>query len=377
MSNSASGNFDWESIKAIGITPKYQSIQNSSQIQIPKTAVEIFFGKTPVAKSNSMSLVINGMEIDLRSTVPSFNFNMSVNNSLSLSTQNEKVLNLRLDNGDFQFIDVTTICNDKEILLLKKWILKDHTRLLLVANEYEQHGRQFYHFLYDVVSLIKCVSNLPREYYDKLISSVNDGLKLMHNRIQAEIICEYRNIGNKVEIDPSTIGKGNPDLSINGNLADVKTVLVPAQNNQESCIEFAARLRYTIIEKDKAKEQIGSGGIFFIAPVSGILNSILLIFFNEMKRAGNEYTNVSFHTKIPPAEANKTIFVLSSLTSFENCYLVFDTDLVCEMMDAFAIDGYPQIRGREPFSYLTRINIRKGCPMGIQSPTPSFMFRIM
>jgi hypothetical protein len=376
MASSSKSGFNWESVKAIGITPQSQAIPSPTQIKIPKTAVKIFVGETPITQPNSMLLKIDGMEIVLGNN-PSFKFTMSANNNLNLLPKNDKVLNLKLDNDDFSLIDLSGICNDKEILLLKKWIAKDETKLLRAANEYEQHGRQFYHFLYDMISLIKCVNVLPRDYYDKLVSSVDDGTRLMHNRIQAEVICAYCDAGNKVEIDPPTASKGNPDLSIDGKVSDVKTILVSAQNNQDSCIEFAAKLRYDIMEKDKIKGQVGNGGIFFIAPFSGILNSILLVFFNEMKMAANDYVNVSFHTQIPPVEANKTIFVLSSPNSFENCYLVFDTDLVCEMIDAFAIDGYPQIRVHEPLSYLTRTNIRKGCPLGIMSPTPSFMFRIL
>lgn len=372
---SGTGNFDWESVKAMGVFPAEQGFPDPSHAQIPKTAMDIFIGKTPLIKANPISLMIDGMDLEL-SNVPSFKFNMTASNNINQFSKNENVLNLKLDNDDFQFIDLSGICNEKEILLLKKWILKDSTKLLHFANEYEKHGRQFYHFLYDMISLIKCVSNLPRDYYDKLVGKVNNETDLMHNRIEAEIICAYCNVGNKVEIDPPSATKSNPDLSINGKLSDVKSILIPAQNNQDSCIDFATKLRYDIIEKDQQKGQVGNDGIFFIAPFSGILNSILLVFFHEMKKGGTEYVDVSFHTKVPPVKGNKTIFVLSTLHAFENNYLVFDTDLVCEMLDAFAIDGYPQIRKHEPLSYLTRINIRKGCPMGIQSPIPSFMFRI-
>lgn len=376
MATSSKSGFNWEAIKAIGITPQNQAIPNPSQVDIPKTAVKIFVGETPIIKPNSMLLKIDGMEIVLGSS-PSFKFTMSANNNPILLPKNDKVLNLKLDNDDFQLIDLYGICNDKEILLLKKWVIKNQAKLLRAANEYEQYGRQFYHFLYDMVALIKCVSILPREYYGKLVSSVDDGTRLMHNRIQAEVICAYRNAGNKVEIDPPSTNKGNPDLSIGNIVSDVKTILVTAQNNQDSCIEFAAKLRWDIIEKDKLKGQVSKGGIFFISPFSGILNSILLVFFNEMKKAGNEYPGVSFHTAIPPVVSDKTILVLSSPNSFQNYYLVFDTDLVCDMIDAFAMDGYPQIRVHEPLSYLTRTNIRKGCPIGIMSSTPSFMFRIL
>ncbi len=343
--------------------------------QLPKTAVKIFVGKFPNIKPTDKAWSIDGIHLDF--SKQSFSFNTKFIDDYNVLMKKDDLLCLKLDNGDYQFLELNEICNDKEKLVLKKWILKDSQKLLDIANLYEKKGRQFYHFMYDVLALIKCICKLPRSYYDKLVRTVKDELILMHNRVQAEVICSYLDKGHQVFIDPATNTKGNPDLSIDSKFAEIKTILIPATNNQDSCVKFAEKLRNDIIEKDTKKEQVGTKGIFFIAPWSGIINSIFLMFFYEMKMAGNQiYQNVSFYNKIPPPKENTTVLVLMNLNAFENHYLVFETDKICDLLDKFASSGYPQIRKKEPLAYLTKINIRKGCPLGIQSINPSFMFRI-
>ena len=367
------GNFDWESVKAIGMFIPNQNAPDPNQL--PKIAEEIFLGKIPNITTDTKAWLVDGIHLDLNTQ--GVNFSTKFIDDFNILAQKDNLFCLKLENGDYQFIETSEICNEKELLILKKWILKDSQTLLKIANSYEKYGRQFYHFMYDVISLTKCVSKLPKNYYDKLIRTIKDELILMHNRVQAETIVSYQELGHKVTIDPPTSNRGNPDLLIDGILSDVKTILIPAMNNQDSCIKFAEKLRNDIVEKESEKEQIGAKGIFFIAPWSGILNSILLFFFDEMRMAEQGvYKNVSFHTSIPPVRNNITILVLMNLNAFENNYLVFDTPTICDLLDQFAKKGYPQIRKKEPLGYLTKISIRKGCPLGIQSINPSFMLRI-
>jgi len=364
--------FDWNHIRMIAITPT-QSFDPSAILKRPsQNATDLFVGKTPLG--STPGLIIDGMLIDLIGK--SFKFTTKVTDPITLSN-NEKKLNLKLDNGDFQFIELNNILNELELSLLKQWITKQSQQLVRIANEYEKNHRQFYHFMYDMIALVKAASKLPSEYRFTLIDTVDAGDKLMHNRILAEISSAYVN-NHVVKIEPRNKGSTRkPDLAIDGLLSDVKTVLTISANDRESLSDFAHKLRKDIDEKEMFKNQTGTNGFLFIAPWSGIANSILYTFFHKMKIDGkHSFEGAIFYENLPTPNKNKTIFVLTSHNAFQNGYLVFDTKWVSKIIEDFVEQGYPLIDRYEPFSYLTLTNIRKGCPLGISDMNSSIIFHV-
>lgn len=168
-----------------------------------------------------------------------------------------------------------------------------------------------------------------------------------------------------------------PDLSIDGVIGDVKTILTGSVNDRESCSDFAHKLKKDIEEPEKERPQIGSNGVFFIAPWSGIINSIFFTYFHKMKLEGkHNFQGAEFYLDLPTLKGNQTIFVLTTLNAFSNGYLVFDTKWISGIIEDFAEQAYPTIGKFEPLSYLTFTNVRKGCPFGIQGPNPSFIFHV-
>lgn len=368
--------FDWEKIKTVGISPADQFRPDITPYPPPRTATDIFFGKIPLNDKKSIAMLIDGMSFN--TITQSMNFAMKAIDDPDLISKYEKNLNLKMENGDFQFIDLSNVFNDSEILILKQWIVKDPRNLVKIANEYEKNGRQFYHFLYDVAALVKSISKIPLKYHSQIMDTIETGDRLMHNRILAEIANSYLEKGHIVEIElPVKKDSPKPDLSIDGVIADVKTILTSTINDRASCADFAHKLKKDIEEPEKTRSQIGPNGIFFIAPWSGIINSIFYTYFHKMKMEGkHNFQRANFYEHLPALGKNQTIFVLSTSNAFTNGYLVFDTKWVADIIEDFVEQGYPTIGKFEPLSYLFFTNIRKGCPFGIQGSKPGFFFHV-
>lgn len=368
-------NFDWDHIAAMGMMPAPEFRPDIPMYPPPHMALEIFIGKTPMDKIHTMAIMINGMSFNVITQQTSFDMKVITDPTLLFS--NDKKLNLKMDNGDYHFLDLSEILNDAEFCILKQWIANDGVKLIKIANEYEQNHRQFYHFMYDLISLVKALSKLPVEHHSKIIDTIDTGTKLMHNRILAEIAGTYMEEQHMVQIERGTKSSTKPDLSVDGVLADVKTILTQAKNDRESCSDFAHKLKQDIEEEEKEKNQIGPNGVFFIAPWSGIINSILYTYFHKMKQDGrHNFKGANFYDYLPKLDKNQTIFVLSTMNAFQNGYLVFDTKHVSDILEDFTEQGYPTMGRFEPLSYLVFMNVRKGCPFGIQGRRPSFIFHV-
>ncbi len=366
--------FDWTQVKQFGFCPALSFDSQTTSKPPPSTAEKIYLGKTIPSPGVVKAIMINGLKFDLKNQVmqPSMK---AISDPLLL--QNSQNLNLVFDNGDIHFIELNGIFENREFNILKNWVNNKSEQLLKIANEYETNRRSFYHFLYDLVALVKALEKVPLEYHEKLIETVNAGDKLMHNRILAEITSSLINY-HIVKIEPNLkLWKKNPDLTIDGIKADVKTVLTTATNDLESLSDFAYKISKDIIKPEIEKNQLGKGGIFFIAPWSQIINSLLYIFFHQMKLEGkHNYSGVKYYSKLPPIKEGQTALILTDHRAFENGFLLFDTRWVNQILEDFAQQGYPMIDLYDPMSYLVLNNIREGCPLGVSGIDLSLMFYV-
>lgn len=368
--------FDWEQVTKIGFCPVEQFDPSITPNNIESDIYDLDIGKTPVSKPNEFAIFIDGISFNLQTE--SIEASMKVIDDRKKLAENEKKIFLKLADESIQFIELDGILSDLELNELRLWIRNKKTSLITIAKEYEANNRQYYHFMYDLIALWKTLREIPKKFHPNLIETIDAGDKLMHNRILGEIASEYIKKGSTVEIEPGNVSNSsNPDLLIGNTIADVKTILTTVGNDRESCSDFAYKLSKDIINKEKTKGQIGKGGTFFIAPWSGIINSIFYTYFHKMKIEGkHNFEEAKYYDVIPPLRENSAVFVLTSKNAFENSYLVFDTKWVSNIIEDFVEQGYPTIRKFEPLSYLFYSNIRKGFPLGIQGENSNLMIYV-
>jgi len=365
--------FDWTNIVKIGFTPGSSFNPQLTPKPPPKVAEKLYIGNTVPSPGSLDAIMMDGLQFDLQNKFLQPKIRLINSQIISQQTHN---LNLVFDNGDTQFIELDAIFNEQEITILKNWINKNENELLKISNEYDANRRQFYHFLYDLVALVKALEKIPSEYHTNLIDTVNSGDKLMHNRVLAEIANTlFSSSSHIVKIEPNLkTWKKNPDLIIDGIKADVKTILTTATNDVDSLSDFAFKISKDIIEPEKEKNQLGKGGIFFISPWSPIINSLLYVFFHKMKLEGKHSLNeIKYYNDLPSIKEGQTVFVLTVHQAFKNGFLVFDTRWVHE---DFAQQGYPMIEKYDSLSYLALTSIREGCPLGIAGIDQSLMFYV-
>lgn len=363
--------FNWNKIVEFGISPKYVPILSAEEAKSAKIARDIYVGIPP--KTYSVSFYVDGLVI----TADGVRTIMRAQNNLVPNLASDKTcLIIQLDDELWQFIEIEDILDAKGLEILKDWIAKNKSRLLTIANEYEQHSRQLYHFMYDVIGLCKAVSRLSPEYATQIMDDTTTALILLHNRVHAEVCSDYKLKGMNVELLPNKDNLRKPDLKINGTFTDIKSILITDSRNKENLLKnFKNRIKKDIMEKEEEKDQIGKKGTFFIVVWSGIIGSIFYTMFQKM-RNDKIFSGVEFYEEIPPFEENKAILVLPSPIAFQNYYLVMDKKKVRRISDYLAGKGYGDIMKLESMSYLALTNIRKGCPFGVTGKNPIMIFKV-
>ena len=328
----------------------YNALKNQNFI-----ATDIFIGKTPPGKT-PLDITINGMTVgDLKST--------SIETSEQQSSNPEKRLNLKLENNSYRYADITNILDDDAIGFLNSFIIQNKKSLLEIANDYEKRGRQFFNFLYDLVLIFKTLPQLPTEFQGLLNDINNQSEILMHNGIVAHIALLYKNSGYVVHLEPKNMGN-KPDLLIDNKFAEIKTILTPKENNQKSLESFAEKMN---IHNTKARNQVGKNGMVFISPWSGIINSLFYGFYYDMKNKQiHNFDDCSVFTHIPPFQEGKTVFVVTTPKSFEDYFLVFDSNWIIDAMFLFARSRYKIFDTKANMLDYLKIQppLREGFPVG-------------
>lgn len=365
-----SEDIDKANIDMIGFGPRSSPI-SAQDARLPRTTHDLYIGIYPKQFPNSF--YIDGITVNSKEV----KFETKFRDHSILTFSPEKIcLIMELNNDTVQFIELDGILDSDGLKILRDWIEKEKSLLLNIANEYEQYNRQFYHFMYDVIGLAKAVSKLPSSEALQIICDTRTALTLLHNRVHAEIYSEYVKKGINPQLVPTKSGNSRkPDLQINGVFADIKAILIIGRYKEKLLKNFENKLTNEIIEKEKEKNQIGENGTFFIAVWSGVVSSIFYTVYEKMK-SDKIFDGVKIYDEIPPFEENKVVFVLPNPMAFKNYYLVMDKQRVSRIADFVTRKGYDKIKKSSSMSYLTLINVRKGCPFGLTGNNPSINFKL-
>lgn len=363
--------FNWDKIVVLGFSPQYVPIPSPEKAKSANVARDIYVGIPP--KGYPISFYIDGIVI----TATGVKFVMKATDDLLPNSNYDKLcLVIQLDDELWQFIELESILDSKGLQILNDWIGKNKPMLLTIANEYEQHGRQLYHFMYDVIGLCKAVSGLSTVDCFQILESTATAQILLHNRVHAEVYSYYKSKGLVTELIPNKENLKKPDLEIGETFADIKSILITDSKDKEKLLKnFKKKIIEDIIEKENEKDQIGKKGTFFIVVWSGIIGSIFYTTYQKMKN-DSIFSNVKFYEEIPPFEENKAVLVLPSPLAFQNYYLVMDKKRIRRISDYLAGNGYSHIMKLESMSYLALTNIRKGCPFGVTGKNPIMTFKV-
>lgn len=212
--------FQWDNLEFFCFSPTSTSITSGKEIRKPRIANSLYLGYFP--KEHEFSFGINGIQFEGKKVNCIFKARRH-----SIQVKNEPVcLIMELEKDTIQFIELDDILDAKSLKTLDNWVTSENKILLKIANEYEQFNRQFYHFMYDVISLSKEISELEESEQDKLLHETNTALILLHNRIQAEVSSAYRSNGKNVTLFPEKISDNHkPDLMVSDTYVDIKRLL--------------------------------------------------------------------------------------------------------------------------------------------------------
>jgi hypothetical protein len=235
---------------------------------------------------------------------------------------------------------------------------KSRDQILKIADDYVTQDRKESSFFNDVITLASAVSGLsPESYY---LLDVGDTTELLHNRIVAQLLNYYNQLGCKISLRPIVQDKNSlpHDFHVEGLKCEVKTI----QTIGEIEMTHTAGLRFThkyaemLIETFKrdlqdAKEQLDEKGIIFIAPWSYKLSGVL--------RQAFDREAIIF----PPApQRDLTVLVLESENAFEDFYVSFPTPHALRLLtmaiykvQTYGIKGpiFPLIRKEMPMRFTT------------------------
>jgi len=319
-------NFDWENLDVCAMFPRDMPMPSKEFVRTPKISTELNVSTPPMFLN---TFYIDGFQ------VTSNNIGFSMKNR-SLLVPGWKLdgtcLNVKLDTETWQFVALENHFDDSETSQISNWFQNENSRLLAIGTEFEQHERQIYHFLYEILAMFHAFKEISEDQQEEILDDTKTATSLYHNRILAEVLSGYSKKGAFVESYAPNDNR-KPDLKIGNILVEIKTLLITGKDRKVLMGEFARKLRKEIIERENEKQQIGLSGSFFIGVWSGIVNSILYTAYHDGIISEYHDSNVKFYETLPPLDEKKVILVIPTLNSFENNYMVFDRDQICDVID--------------------------------------------
>ena len=363
------GEFDWESVNMIGFNPKRVPIPEGPDAREPRMVNSLYLGILP--KNYPETYVIDGIKI----SKDSVGFQMKLTDNRIPKMKESFCLIMELNGETIQFIELDEILDSRGLKILEDWVTNENKVLLKIANEYEIYDRQFYHFMYDIISISKAIINWSHEDQALFLNETKSAIGLLHNRVHAEIFSDYKSHGVNSDLYPlNPNNTKKPDLKIMNTFVDVKAILLTGRYYDKLLKHFRNRLE-EILEKEKENNQIGENGTFFVTIWSGVISSIFYVVFNMMK-TNSVFAGIEMYDEVPPFEEQKVVFVLPSPKAFQNYYLVVDRKRAIRIADYVAKKGYGRIQKKDSMSYLSLINVKEGCPFGVTGEMPMIMFKL-
>jgi hypothetical protein len=207
------------------------------------------------------------------------------------------------------------------ISIVKKALETWGSRASNFAEQYVKDARQEIEFFNDVITLSKCLSNLPSTFLN--ILDFGEATVLLHNRIMTQIIYEYYSLGFKISLTPTKhTGRKIHDFETRGYNSvyncEVKTIqsigeieprpLGGFRLTQKSHDSLVSAIRTDLEDAEK----VGENGIVIISPWSYRINALLRKYFEKQLLL------------FPPIPCTyTTILVLTSNNVFQDYYVSF------------------------------------------------------
>jgi hypothetical protein len=213
------------------------------------------------------------------------------------------------------------IINDKTINMVKRSLTVWGDRTNQFAEQYLKDDRKEIELFNDIVTLARCLSQLPDEYSS--ILKFSGATDLLHNRIMAQIMYEYYSLG--FHLNPTPIkhtGQKIHDFDASGYnntyKCEVKTIQSVGELEHRSLggyrlTDASYKSIISAIRDDlEDAKKVGDTGIIIIAPWSYRINALLRVYFEKQL--------VLFP---PPPSPNTTVLVLTSDRVFEIIMFLF------------------------------------------------------
>jgi hypothetical protein len=252
------------------------------------------------------------------------------------------------------------VIDDETVNMVRNSLAIWEDRINQFAEQYLKDDRKEIELFNDIVTLARCLSQLPNECSSILrFSGATD---LLHNRIMAQIMYKYHTLGFHVK--PTTnkhTGQKIHDFDVYGYNATYKCEVKTIQSIGE--LEHRSLGGYRLTDSSyksiilairddlEDAKKVGDTDIIIIAPWSYRINALLRRYFEKQ---------LLFFP--PPPSPNTTILVLTSERVFEDYYVSLSSDRALSILED--IFSFIQAYGISP---LIQVPIREG--LTIQAST--------
>lgn len=211
----------------------------------------------------------------------------------------------------------------EELVSKNKVLLKDW------ANQYKENERDFYFFIYDLSAHAYFLDQLPPQF-QKLRQLDGSYENLLHDRTIAQLAIQYQKQGNTIDYEVLNSKKRNPDLHVNKRDLEVKSIVTKGINHPDHFVRFSKSVRNRFLD---ACDQIYlEQDMIVVVPWSQIMVNNLKTYYKGM-----------FSYTLPPFKEGKTILLLEGEKPFEDFYLEFSSNDICNDIREFSESGYKRI----------------------------------
>lgn len=158
-------NFDWENVDVCALFARDVTMPTKEEVRTPKETRELKVSNPPYEFLETF--YIDGFQVD------SNNISFRIRNR-SLAVPGWKLdgicLNVKLDTCSWQFVALENHFNQNQIGRIRDWVNNENQRLLKIGTEFEQHERQIYHFLYEIIAMFNAFKQVPEDKQKEILA---------------------------------------------------------------------------------------------------------------------------------------------------------------------------------------------------------------